>query len=363
MDMDMEKKSIKGIIGRLKNSRDKEKVWNLQKKKTKIKNGEGKRVTIPSNSYKIGEENGNERGYMYYEGAPKDAQLAVVAYYTDKAEKNTKERQGKEKNEKTQGEKQGKLSRIKIIPIVIILGASVLSLRGCSSEQTVVENKVTQIESTIYNTGNPSILAWGQEGQVAQEGKYVNEKVGQGAEGDFYNSNEVYQNEEEAVENVGEYEELKEELSTEIQGLEGKEATMEELSKIKENVEGIQEIYEDKSDMIDENVDNFNDNVDKYPDGHTDEEKETAQILKKEFYKNKDLVGENKKVAKDLVKMAEKGNVVIDDVSVERDGDITIKGEHIEKVVKAEKITGIRAAVKNIKGFFNGLLTEKTEER
>lgn len=361
--MDMEKKSIKGIVDRFKNYRDKENVWNLQKKRTKIKDGEGKRVTIPSNSYKIGEENGNERGYMYYEGAPKDAQLAVVAYYTDKAEKNTKERQGKEKNEKTQGEKQGKLSRIKIIPIVIILGASVLSLRGCSSEQTVVENKVTQIESTIYNTGNPSIPAWGQEGQVAQEGKYVNEKVGQGAEGDFYNSDEVYNNEEEAVENVGEYEELKEELSTKIQGLANKEATKEELSEINEKVKKMQEIYEDKSGIIDENVYDFNKYVDIYPDGHTDEEKMTAQILKKEFYEDKDLVGENKKVAEDLVEMAEKGNVVIDDVSVERDGDITIKGEHIEKVVKEEKITGIRAAVKNIKDFFNGLLTEKTEER
>ena len=362
MDMDMEKKSIKGIIGRLKNSRDKEKVWNLQKKKTKIKNGEGKRVTIPSNSYKIGEENGNERGYMYYEGAPKDAQLAVVAYYTDKAIKNTKERQGKEKNEKTQGEKQGKLSRIKIIPIVIILGASVLSLRGCNADKTIVEQNVVPFEYQVYDTHNPAEV-WGPVQGTLQEGKYVNEMEGQGAEGDFYNSDKAYQNEEEAVKKVGQYEELKEELSTKIQRLEGEEATMEELSDIKENVEGMQEIYEDKSDIIDESVDNFNDYVDRYPDGHTDEEKMTAEIFKEEFYENKDLVGENKNVAKDLVEMAEKGNVVIDDVSVERDGDITIKGEHIEKVVKEEKITGIRAVVKNIKDFFNGLLTEKTEER
>lgn len=384
MEDKKEKRNIKGIKeklkGNFKSSRDKEKIWNMQKEPTKVKEGTGKVAIVPSNSYTIDEENG--KGYVYYEGVPEGAEV-YAAYYVDKAVKNTEEKERKQgivipgksgtstkgKTSQTDGSKsaddQDKNNKWKIIPIVVVLGAGILSLRGCTSEQSVVEvveQKVTPIEYTIYDTNNPSIPTWGIQGQAAQEGKFVNEMEGQGAEGEFYDSSEVYEKENKSASDSKQYESLKDNLTKELENLEGKEATTTGLADMQETIENMEQIYEDKGQVVDEKVDEFLEDVDKYPDGNTQIEKETANILSEEFYEDKDLVEENKGVVEDLIDKAQTGKVKIDEVLKEKDGDITIKGEHIVEVVKQEKVTRMKAAVKNLQDFFKGLFAEKSEE-
>ena len=135
-----------------------------------------------------------------------------------------------------------------------------------------------------------------------------------------------------------------------------------DLADIQENVENMEQIYEDKSEILDEKVDDFLEYVNKYPDGNTQKEEDTTNILSEEFYENKDLVEENKEVVEDLINKAQTGKVQIDKISKAKDGDITIEGKHIEEVVKEQKITGIKAAAKNLQDFFKGLFAEKSEE-
>lgn len=381
MDDKKEKRSIKGIkeklVGKFKGSRDKEKVWGLRKKPTKVKEGTGKVTIVPSNSYTIDKEEG--KGFVYYEGVPEGAEV-YAAYYVDKAVKNTVEKERKQmiiipgmgenstkekasqnKDSKTENS-QSKSKKWRIIPIVLVLGAGALSLRGCTSEQSVVEQKVTPFEYTVYDTENPSIPTWGIQGQAAQEGKFVNEMQGQGSEGEFYNSSEVYDEENKSASNSKQYESLEDDLSEKLENLEGKEATTVDLADIQENVENMEQIYEDKSEILDEKVDDFLEYVNKYPDGNTQKEEDTTNILSEEFYENKDLVEENKEVVEDLINKAQTGKVQIDKISKAKDGDITIEGKHIEEVVKEQKITGIKAAAKNLQDFFKGLFAEKSEE-
>ncbi len=51
----------------------------------------------------------------------------------------------------------------------------------------------------------------------------------------------------------------------------------------------------------------------------------------------------------------------ISDVEVMEDGDVVIKGEQIKSLVKQEKITGIKAAIKNVKDFFKGIFNKQKD--
>lgn len=323
-------------------------IWKLQHQPTR-KAGVGEKITIlDSNSYVMDKEKG--KGYAYFEGLPKNTQ-PVVGFYIKKTQENTEEQQQKKGN------------KLIIVPIVMLLGAGALSMKGCTAEETVVEKKEVPIEVTIYDIENPSVSAWGLEGQAAQEGKYVNEMQGQGSNGKYYDSDEVYQNEYDATKNSEEYEIYQEKAKEGLKNLEGKEATTVELADIQENIENMDKIYVQKESVVQENYDKFMEYVDMYLDGNTQIEKETAGYILESFDENQELIQENQKTIEDLINKAEEGTVNIHEIKEEKDGDIKITGEQIVEMVKKEKVSGIKAAFQNMQNFFKGLFKENTNDQ
>lgn len=338
----------KGIKERFSNIRNKSKVWNLRHKPTEKTAGDGEKITaMESNSYVINKEQG--KGFAYFEGLPENAQ-PVVGFYIKKTQENTEEQQ-----------KKG--NKWRIIPIVVLLGAGALSMRGCTAEETVVEKKVVPIEVTLHDIENPSTFAWGIEGQAAQEGKFVNEMQGQGSDGAYYDSDVVFENEYKAAKDGEKYEETQKQVKEGLKDLEGKEATTVKLTDVQEKIEDMSETYTEKEAVVDENKDKFIKDVDMYPDSNSEIEKAAAEYISQSFDENQELLEENQKTVEDLIDKAKEGTVNIHEVKEEKDGDITITGEQVVEMVKQEELKGIKAAIRNIQDFFKGLFNQKTEEQ
>ena len=366
------RKSIKGINnkinGTIKEKYQKERIWDLRKK-TRKDNSIGETVKIlPSNSYVMDKEKGE--GFVYFEGLPEEKEnenMEIVAayYFKERVKENTDKKQKeaeayKKQKEADKDNENDRKKKLRIIPIVICLGLGTLSLKGCSAEKTYVEKKVTPIEITVYQTENPSTYSWGLEGQDSQERMYNRDNSGQ--EG-YYSSDETFTNEKNASKRSNEYKKLQEEVKKGSQDLKENMNNKQIINEMEKNVETMSEIYEEKTESVDKHLEGFKENTNVYPDSNTNIEKENAENMSENFYENKELVEENVKEMKNLKNKSNQGEIVVENVKIEKDGDIKITGEQITTLVKKEKITGIRAAIQNMKEFFKNLVKGKDDDQ